>query len=109
MPAVRTAKPALAWRYPTRTPAAVKVTSPPTPGRAAAASAASERGSTPVAVRIASPATPGGATPASPVSDPGSRSSLEAGGTTVPSRAAMTLDIPGSLRRKWLAPSPRAL
>ena len=42
MPAVRNAKPALAWRYPTRTPARVRITSPPTAGRATAASAASE-------------------------------------------------------------------
>ena len=36
------AKPALAWRYPMRTPARVRITSPPTPGRATAASAHSE-------------------------------------------------------------------
>ena len=42
MPAVRNTKPALAWRYPIRTPARVRITSPPTPGRATAASAATE-------------------------------------------------------------------
>ena len=42
MPAVRNTKPALAWRYPMRTPARVRITSPPTPGRATAASAATE-------------------------------------------------------------------
>ncbi len=45
MPAVRNTKPALAWRYPTRTPAPVRITSPLTPGRATAASAASETAS----------------------------------------------------------------
>ena len=78
MPAVRTAKPALAWRYPTRTPAAVRIVSPPAPGRARAASAASEMGSTPAALRIISPATPPDGA-ASPDSDPVSGSSLEAG------------------------------
>src|SRR6185295_19252369 len=79
IPAARTAEPALAWRYPTRTPAAVRMVSPPAPGRARAASAASEMGSTPAALRIVSPATPDGA--AGPDSDPVlvSRSSLEAG------------------------------
>ncbi len=38
MPAVRNAKPALAWRYPTRTPAALRIVSPPAPGKARAAS-----------------------------------------------------------------------
>ena len=42
MPAVRNAKSALSWRYPTRTPARVRITSTPTAGRATAASAASE-------------------------------------------------------------------
>src|SRR4029079_10136326 len=42
MPANRIAKPALAWRYPMRTPARVRITSPPKPGRATAASAHSE-------------------------------------------------------------------
>ena len=46
MPAARTPEPALAWRYPTRTPARVMITSPPAPGRATAASAHSETGST---------------------------------------------------------------
>ena len=41
-PAVRNAKSAFSWRYPTRTPARVRITSPPTAGRATAASAASE-------------------------------------------------------------------
>ena len=70
MPAACNAKPALAWRYPTRTPAPVRITSPPAPGRARAASAASETGSIPAAI---SPAAPGSAD-----SDPGSRSSLSA-------------------------------
>jgi hypothetical protein len=73
-PAVRTTKPALAWRYPTRTPAPVRITSPPTPGRARAASAASETGSTPAAVRRLSPA-PGRATGPNTDTDPGSSSS----------------------------------
>ena len=42
MPAARNAKPALAWRYPMRTPARVRKPSPPAPGKAAAASAHSE-------------------------------------------------------------------
>ena len=41
---VRTATPALAWRYPTRTPARVMITNPPAPGKAPAASAHSETG-----------------------------------------------------------------
>ena len=41
-PAVRNAKSAFSWRYPTRTTARVRITSPPTAGRATAASAASE-------------------------------------------------------------------
>src|SRR6478752_6125561 len=45
MPAVRTAKPALAWRYPRRAPVEKRITSPPTPGKAPAASAHSETGS----------------------------------------------------------------
>src|SRR6185295_1684618 len=79
IPAARTAEPALAWRYPTPTPAAVRIVSPPVPGRARAASAASEMGSTTVASKIISPATPDGA--AGPDSDPVpvSGSSLEAG------------------------------
>ena len=42
MPVVRSATPALAWRYPTRTPARVMKPSPPTPDKATAASAHSE-------------------------------------------------------------------
>ena len=42
MPVVRTANAAFAWRYPTRIPAAQTIRSPPTPGRAKAASADSE-------------------------------------------------------------------
>ena len=45
MPVVRNAKPALAWRYPMRTPARVMKPSPPAPGKAPAASAHSETGS----------------------------------------------------------------
>src|SRR3954454_4527320 len=45
MPVVRNATPALAWRYPTRTPARAMITNPPTPGKAPAASAHSETGS----------------------------------------------------------------
>src|SRR4051794_9975428 len=44
MPVDRTAKATLAWRYPTRTPAAQTIRRPPTPGRASAASADSEAG-----------------------------------------------------------------
>src|SRR4051812_14098379 len=44
MPIDRTAKATLAWRYPTRTPAAQTIRRPPTPGRASAASADSEAG-----------------------------------------------------------------
>src|SRR3954451_15501013 len=44
MPVDRTAKGTLAWRYPTRTPAAQTIRRPPTPGRASAASADSEAG-----------------------------------------------------------------
>ena len=77
-----------------RTPTAVSPTNPATPGRAAAASAASEseRGSAPVAVSPVSPTsppTPGRATAASPVSDAGSRGSLEA-------RRKTDCAIPGS-------------
>ena len=75
MPAARTAKPALAWRYPMRTPAAVRIVSPPAPGKARAASAASEMGSTPAAFRTVSPPTPDRA--ASPDSGPDSRTSPE--------------------------------
>src|SRR6185312_16299563 len=77
-PAVCTTKPALAWRYPRRTPAAVKRVSPPAPGSARAASAASERGSTPAALRTISPATPGGPAAVSPDSSPEGGSSLGA-------------------------------
>ena len=45
MPAVRNAKPALAWRYPRRAPVEKRITSPPAPGKAPAASAHSETGS----------------------------------------------------------------
>ena len=45
MPVVRNAKPALAWRYPRRAPVAKRITSPPAPGNAPAASAHSETGS----------------------------------------------------------------
>src|SRR5262245_15336013 len=45
MPVVRNAKPALAWRYPRRAPVAKRITSPPAPGKAPAASAHSETGS----------------------------------------------------------------
>jgi hypothetical protein len=45
MPAARNAKPALAWRYPRRAPVAKRITNPPAPGNAPAASAHSETGS----------------------------------------------------------------
>src|SRR6478672_9213519 len=45
MPVVRTADPALAWRYPRRAPVEKRITSPPTPGKAPVASAHSETGS----------------------------------------------------------------
>ncbi len=45
MEVVRNATPAVAWRYPTRTPARVMKPRPPAPGKAAAASAHSETGS----------------------------------------------------------------
>src|SRR6478736_6352991 len=59
--------------------AALRIVRPPAPGRARAASAASEMGSTPAALRFISAATPDGA--AGPDGDPVpvSRSSLEAG------------------------------
>ena len=95
MPAVRNTKPALAWRYPIRTPARVRITRPPTPGRATAASAATETasGRSLTACRR---------TTAHP-------SEWRHWALAVPSLAAMTLDLPGSSRRKWLPYSPRAL
>ena len=44
IPARRTCKSAFAWRYPTRTPNAQMISSPPTPGRATAANADNEAG-----------------------------------------------------------------
>lgn len=44
IPVDRTANTALAWRYPTRIPAAQTIRSPPMPGRAIAASADSDAG-----------------------------------------------------------------
>jgi hypothetical protein len=95
MPTVRTAKPALAWRYPTRTPGAIRITSPPAPGKAAVASAHSETGSR-VRLRHAAKTT----------AHPSERRDWA---LAVPSRAAMTLDLSGSSRRKSMPPSPRAV
>src|SRR6476661_4974270 len=108
MPAVRTAKPALAWRYPRRAPVEKRITSPPTPGKAPAASAHSETGSRsspktwendPAPIENAAPGATGampdtadappsaitssGATPvASPVT--GRREAPESGGPEIP-------------------------
>src|SRR6478736_8698449 len=63
MPAARNAKPALAWRYPSRVPVAKSITSPPSPGKAATASAHRETGTriSPRTCRKDDPALIGGA------------------------------------------------